>query len=295
MTKSIGTLIKDIETVVLQPHEFTEGALDELGKAIARDVSEQINPKEREPTLRMSNVGTKCNRKLWFEINRPDLKEPFDFTTRMKFLMGTILENIVLFLAKEAGHKVEGEQDEMEIAGIKGHRDAVIDGMLVDVKSASSRSFKKFQNHLEYGEDSFGYLDQIQSYLEASQGDPKVEQKNKAAFLVIDKQFGDIALDVHSKGRTDYKAFMEMKKEVVNAKTMPPRGFEDEPSDSPKGNRMLSTVCTYCPFKRACWPNLRTYAYADGKSLKFFTEVNNPPRVPEVETPGKDYTEKETT
>lgn len=288
MTKHLGTLIDDIKNVILQPHEFSEGSLKALGESIARDIGEQINPEKREPTLRMSNVGTKCNRKLWLDINHPELKAPYPFQTRMTFMMGTVLENILMFLVKEAGHKVEGEQDELEVAGIKGHRDAVIDGVLVDVKSASSRSFEKFQGHLSITEDGFGYLDQLGSYLEASQGDDKVTEKEKAAFLVIDKQYGTVALDIHNKGRTDYKAFMEMKKKVASSPTMPPRGFKDKEAASPKGNKELCFQCNYCDFRRACWPGLRTFGYENGKRPRAFTHVKTVPNVPEIETPGYD-------
>lgn len=291
MTKHLGTLIEDMQKVVLEPHEFSEGSLKSLGDSIVRDIKEQINPSPRQPTLRMSNIGTKCNRKLWLDLNHPELKAPYNFRTRMTFLMGTVLENILLFLARESGHKVEGEQDDLEIAGIKGHRDAVIDGVLVDVKSASTNSFEKFSNHLNIAEDGFGYLDQLGSYLQASQDDPKVTEKEKAAFLVIDKQFGTIALDIHNKGRTDYKAFIEMKKKVAESPTMPPRGFKDKDSASPKGNKELCYQCNYCDFRRACWPGLRTFGYENGKRPRAFTHVKTTPNVPEIETPGFDLPE----
>ena len=40
---------------------------------------------------------------------------------------------------------LKGEQGEVEIEGIKGHRDAIIDGAIGDVKSASAFSYKKFE------------------------------------------------------------------------------------------------------------------------------------------------------
>jgi len=42
---------------------------------------------------------------------------------------------------------------------ILGHRDCVIDGCVVDVKSTSSIGFKKFRDGSIKHSDSFGYLD----------------------------------------------------------------------------------------------------------------------------------------
>ena len=64
-------------------------------------------------------------------------------------MFGDILEELLLFLAKEAGHTVTGQQDTLSISGVNGHRDAIIDGRLVDVKSASSYSFRKFKNNVK--------------------------------------------------------------------------------------------------------------------------------------------------
>src|SRR5690606_19057418 len=130
--------------------------------------------REHEAVLRVSNLGTPCDRRLWFSINHPELAEPLEPHTRLKFLLGDVWEAVLLFLAKIAGHRVEGQQDEISLHGVLGHRDAVIDGTIVDVKSASSFSFDKFENHLKPEDDSFGYLTQINSYLEAAQDDPIV-------------------------------------------------------------------------------------------------------------------------
>src|SRR5690606_39199594 len=125
---------------------------------------------------------------------------------------------------EEAGHKVEGRQDEQEIEGIKGHRDAVIDGTLVDVKSASQYSFKKFQEGKlsEAGNDPFGYVKQIQSYLEAGQEDPIISDNDRAALLVVDKPLLHITVDVHEKDKdTDFKELYKKKKEVIKHERPP--------------------------------------------------------------------------
>ena len=78
-----------------------------------------------------------------------------------------MIEELVLSLAKASGHKVEGEQSKLNVHGVKGHRDAVIDGMTVDVKSCSSYAYKKFKEGKLKDDDPFGYISQLSSYVYA--------------------------------------------------------------------------------------------------------------------------------
>lgn len=231
----------------------------------------------------MSNLGTP-DRQLWYQVNIPKEAEPLEDNVLVKFLFGDILEHLLLFLAEEAGHTVEGVQDELEIDGVLGHRDAVIDGVLVDLKSASTYSYQKFQKHLTPEEDSFGYLDQLGAYLYASQDDPIVKDKNRAAFLVIDKTLGNICLDIHPKRELDYKKEVENKRRILESETPPERCFEPVP-EGLSGNLKLGTRCSYCRHKHTCHPNLRTFLYAKGPV--FLTKVEKTPKVIEVDRNGK--------
>lgn len=281
--KDIKTLIPDIHKVFEEPHEFAEDRLEKFGKSLAKVIAEKINKADERPTLRMSNLGTYCDRQLWYKINKPELAEKLPAETRVKFLFGDILEQLLIFLAEEAGHSVTGAQDTVELNGVKGHRDAIIDGVLVDCKSASTYSFKKFKEHLTYHLDSFGYIDQLQAYLQASQEDPLLLNKDEAAFFVIDKTLGHMTIDMHSKATTNYNTVVDMKREIISKTELPDRGYEDEPEGA-SGNKALGTNCSYCPFKKQCWPGLRTFLYSKGPI--FLTEVAKLPKVQEIETPG---------
>lgn len=235
-------------------------------------------PEPREPTLRLSNLGTPCERKLWYGINTPELGEPLPAAAKIKFLFGDILELLLLFWAREAGHKVEGEQDTLNVHGVVGHRDCIIDGRLVDAKSASTYSFKKFQSNGLTNDDPFGYLVQLNSYYTASESDPRITDKGLGSFLVIDKTLGNITLDTY-KVTPITTEYVQSKREAINGKQLPRRAFKDEP-DGKSGNRKLGVNCSYCEFKAACWPGLKTYAYAYGPS--FLTTVVREPRVNQV-------------
>lgn len=226
----------------------------------------------------MSNLGTPCDRKLWYSVNKPELADRLPGYTSFKFLYGDILERVLLALAKLAGHTVEGEQTELEIGDVKGHRDAVVDGRLIDVKTATTHSFAKFRDHKLRSDDPFGYLTQIGAYLHASQTDDTVTEKGKASFIAIDKQLGHICIDTYEKDNVDYTALVDSKRAMVGSDEPPDRGFTDVP-DGKSGNRKLGTECSYCPFKSTCWPGLRTFTYSNGPT--FLTKVEREPKVEE--------------
>lgn len=226
----------------------------------------------------MSNIG-KPDRQLWYEVNMPEKAEQMHPNSYLKFLYGDVIEALLMFLAKQAGHKVEGEQAELEIEGVKGHRDAVVDGVTTDFKSASPFSFKKFERGLQPEEDAFGYISQINNYIEAGKDDPTVVDKTRGAFLAMNKVTGDLALDIHQKSNAPVPEIIKYKKEMVAKEEPPERCFEPEPMGK-SGNMKLGINCSYCSFKKECWPELRTFLYSTGPV--FLTKVVDEPRVPEV-------------
>lgn len=278
--KTIDTLVEDIYKLFdpSYQHDFDPTNIQDFGQKVAHHVANRISEQRSKPTLRMSNLG-KPDRRLWLDINKPELAEPMGPAQYIKFLFGDILEELLLFLSKEAGHTVEGEQDTVDIDGVIGHRDAVIDGVLTDVKSASSYSYKTFKNGDLANNDKFGYIDQINQYLYAGADDPIIQDKDVAAFLVIDKQNGNICLDKHSKNGKDYDALVAEKRDMLASDTIPAPCYDPVP-EGKSGNMKLGVECSYCPFKKTCYPNLRTFAYSFGPV--FLTEVKKEPRVPEI-------------
>lgn len=279
--KKIDTIVEDIyETLDKGMDDVPSHLLDNLVDGIRSAIHNSLTDRETRATLRMSNIGTPCNRKLYYTVNNPEDKEPLEPEARIKFLYGHILEELLLFLAELSGHEVTGRQDEQEIEGIKGHRDAIIDGTLVDVKSASTFSFAKFQTGTLEQNDSFGYVDQLQSYLHAGQTDDKIKDKDRAAFLVVDKTLGKLCLDIHKRKDEDLSKVYQYKKEVVARPEPPARGFEPEP-EGKSGNMKLGLNCGYCEFKKKCHPGLRGFTYSN--KPVYLTTVKKEPNVPEFE------------
>lgn len=283
MTKTIDTLVEDMYSVVDgKITEYVQDHLSDFGSKLEKVYNDRIKFRtERDPSssvIRLSAMGTPCTRKLWYKQNDPSELEPLDPAARLKFLFGDVLEELLLQLARDSGHTVEGEQDEMEFAGVKGHRDCVIDGVTIDCKSSSSFAFKKFKEGLTTDSDSFGYLTQLGSYVYAAKDDPIVTDKQRGGFLVIDKQFGHIHLDLHTFKHPEYlaKRIEETKAVVLNPDVIPLRSFKDV-KDGAGGNRKLDTVCSYCEFKHNCWDNLRTFIYSTGP--RYLTQVVKEPNV----------------
>jgi len=272
----IKTLVKDIYGLFDgQSIDFDTASKEIFGASLASKVSSYIHQDSSERSgLRMSNLGTVCERKLWYQVNQPDKALPLEAYVKIKFLYGHLLEDLLLYLAKEAGHDVTGEQTELSLFGIIGHRDALIDGVLIDSKSASSYSFRNFEAGLRTPEDKFGYLTQLDLYIHASP-----EQPTRGGFLVIDKTLGKICLDLHEKSGIDYETFVAKKIEMVSSRLPPEKHYEAEPYGK-SGNMGLGIGCSYCDFRNHCWPGLRTFLYSSGPV--FLTRVVKTPDVPEV-------------
>ena len=284
MTKDISTLVTDMEDVILGKKGWDSVIGDQMAKNYSTIVADRFSkPQEPRAYLSMSSLGTPCDRKLWYKINQPETAIPLRANALLKFNFGDMIEELALSIAQQAGHTVEGQQDRVEAHGIEGSRDCVIDGMTVDVKSASPYSFKKFQEGNLREQDPFGYISQLSSYVYAAKDDPLVTNKTHGAFLVIDKVNGHICLDMY-----DFTEEMKTKeeeitriKEMVKTKTPPERGFEDVPQSKTSPNMKLGMECSYCEFKKACWPGLKMFAYSHGPT--YLTKIKKPLQVKEVE------------
>lgn len=256
-------------------HTVNEVNLDAFCENIKELFRTRLRARSKDSgTLRFSNLG-RPDRQLWYMANS-EKQEKINGKTGLKFLYGDLIEQMLLFLIKESGHDVSREQEELEVDGVKGHIDAVIDGVTVDVKSASPMSYAKFAKGNLFEDDPFGYIGQISSYASI------VTPETGGAFLAFDKVHGDVC--VLSVGPSITNRFgvaerISQLKSVITSKSAPARCYSDEP-DGKSGNLKLGTQCSYCSYKHECWPGLRTFLYS-GKP-RFLTKVARVPDVPEV-------------
>ena len=271
--KDISTLIRDVYQVLeARDGTFSGETVDVLSTSISSRLLHQLGQgsEERRPTLRLSAMGPKCPCALWYSIHKPELAETIPPWVHAKFSFGHILEAFGIALCKAAGHTVTGEQDELWVDGVAGHRDCVVDGCVVDFKSCSSRSFQKFKDKSLAHDDPFGYLDQMDGYLVGSLNDPLVTVKDRGYLFAIDKTLGHMCLYEHHLREASIIARIEQFKDIVGQPT-PPECTCRTVRDGESGNEKLDIKASYGPFKFACRPNLRTFLYAEGP--RYLTKV----------------------
>jgi hypothetical protein len=280
--KTIDTLVSDIEEVIYGRGGWYSAIGELLGNNIASASNKRFSkPQEPRGYLSLSSIGTPCKRKLWYKINKPGMGEPLDAKMLLKFFYGDMIEELILAMVEASGHKLEGMQDRLNVHGIRGHRDAVIDGMTIDVKSCSPYAFKKFRDGELRDNDPFGYISQLSSYVYAGKDDPLVTDKTRGAFLAIDKVNGEICLDVY-----DFTEELKIKEqEMLAAKDLvagdiPTERISPVPASKSSPNTKLDKSCQFCEYKKVCWPNLKMYQYSYG--IEYLVHVEKPPKVPEV-------------
>lgn len=285
MVKFINTLTQDIYGIVGHKNGWiTQPIAERFGSDVGRKLLESAGPRNKVPRLRLSEMGIKCPHQLWHSIHTPELAIPPHPWTMIKFQYGHILELYAIALAKAAGHEVVGEQDEIYLDGILGHRDCVIDGCIVDVKSVNSRSFEKFKNGTLGDNDLFGYLDQLDGYVIGSRNDPAVRNKTTGYLLAIDQELGHLKLYEHIAREESIRERIRTFRDVV-ALDQPPGCTCETTPDGKSGNIKLGIVAKYNAFRYCCFPQLRCFLYGSGPV--FLTKVVRKPDVPEVDRFGK--------
>ena len=288
---STDTLVDDIYQMIdTKKIEFgvdVDKIIDDFGENVKKILKNNITEHEFDRRkLRMSNIG-KQDRQLWYSYNGYEGEELMPHT-RIKFLYGHLIEEMVLALAKLSGHNVTDEQKKAEVDGIKGSMDCKIDGVLTDVKSSSPYGFKKFKDGSLINDDPFGYVDQIKGYAHS-------EGETKFGWLVMDKTNGHLTylkydMDDESQWYWTKLNFFSIAdrikhiKKIVKSETPPKRCYEPV-ADGKSGNMKLGVGCSYCAYKHECWgDDLRTFIYANGP--RFLVKVENTPNVIEVDRDG---------
>lgn len=291
MTKSIQTLVSDIYALMENrntPKDVdVDAEIERFGEAMKDLMKKEFKPSGYGDgrKLRLSSIG-KPDRELWYSANKYT-KEKLQPHNYIKFMYGHMIEELVLFLTRMSGHTVEDEQKLCEVEGVKGHMDARIDGRLIDVKSTSSFSFKKFKDGTLAYDDPFGYVAQLKAYAH-SEGDTKF------GWIAIDKQNGHLCYLEYDQEDTQAPVYDFIKYDIaervrhvkkVVEQPEPPALCYESVEDGKSGNERLATGCSYCAYKAHCYPTLRGFVYSTG--VKFLTKVVNEPKVPEIPLNGQ--------
>ncbi len=285
MIKNIHTLIKDIYNVIESKDGwFTEAVAEGFTRQLGPSLIQSAGRADEVPRLRLSQMGDRCPSALWHSIHSSGLQESLPASARIKYTYGHVIEALVIAMAKAAGHEVTGEQDAVYVDGIRGSRDCVIDGCVVDVKSASSMAYQKFKTGSIKMDDPFGYLAQLDGYVVGSLDDPIVRVKDRGYLLAVDKTLGHMCLYEHRIRPEFIRERIRAYKDIVSLDT-PPGCTCEVVADGKSGNIKLGMRASYSPQKHLCFPNLRTFLYAAGPV--YLTKVVRKPDVVEVDKNGK--------
>ena len=279
--KTIDTLVEDIYSLFTsnEPTKIPANVLQEFAKDVTDAVVSSLT-EERKPrnNLRLSMIGQPA-RKVWYSVRSTE-QEELAGSDYIKFLYGDILEALLVFLSKVSGHKVSDQQKQVVLNDVVGHQDAVVDDVLVDFKSASSFSFKKFTEGMVFKDDPFGYVAQLSAYAQANNA-------KEAGWVVIDKTTGKIAYcPVHQMEMINATQKIDYLRNAIKDSEPPSRCYDDVP-DGKSGNMQLAVGCNYCPYKFDCWSDanngkgLRAFQYAN--NVKYLTNVDREPNVPELQ------------
>jgi len=284
--KNTYNLVSDIYQL-METKEVAEGVdfdacVEKFGENVKELMRNEFGGKKRDGRkLRMSNIG-RDDRYLWNVYNDVEKSDDIQGHTYVKFLYGHLIEEMLLFLTKAAGHEVTDEQKKCEVNGITGSMDCKIDGIVTDVKSVSTYGFRKFKDGSLAYDDPFGYIGQIKGYAYA-------EGATKFGWLAMDKQNGhltyllydskDTQAPVHDLISYDIKERIDHVKKLVEQPTPPDVCYEPI-ADGKSGNRKLAVGCSYCAYKKECWPSVRAFAYSTGP--RYLIEVHNEPKVQEI-------------
>ncbi len=273
----LDNLVEDIGKIFKEGKKPSEEDLEQFAQDVVSVVRKAFEPRKVTPkeALRFSSIG-KPDRQLWYTNNKPEIAEELHLSSRIKFLYGDLIEQLLVLLVKTAGYSVTDQQKEIEVDGVLGHTDGKINGVTVDYKSASPYSYNKFISGKIFTEDPFGYVDQLSGY---------ADEEEEAAWVVANKVSGHLAvIMLDSLEMSDFKQRVKDVKQFINNKEPPEKCYEDKPFGK-SGNRVLDIGCMFCDYKHDCWKDanngegLRRFNYSDG--AKFFTYVEREPNVEE--------------
>ena len=279
-----------LDSVSKKPVKLDKQLVQEFGEACKNALLKQFeDERSTKFELRMSNVGRPL---CQLQMEAKGIKgEGQPYNVRMRNTFGDLIEALATFVMKSAGVNIKNEQKKVtykfENESIEGRQDVEIDDKIWDIKSASPYSFdKKFGEAGGFTEvvrdDSFGYATQGFLYSES-------QNKKFGGWIAINKSTGEWTVcETPSSVEEHKKKAIDTAKENIKAiKSSKPfkRCYDDVAEtfrSKPTGNRVLGTVCSFCPYKLPCWGRdklqLLPQQQSKGKNPKWiwYTSVTNP-------------------
>ena len=289
MNKILHTVQLYLDKAAKEPVKISDKLVEEFGESCKSALRKQFSEKKQDKFYpRMSNIGRPL---CQLQMEAQNVKgEGQPYNAKMRNTFGNLVEALAIFVLKSSGVKIEDEQKKVNYkfngSKIEGQLDVKIDSKVWDIKSASPFSFtKKFG---ELGgfeeiakEDAFGYIPQGYLYSES-------EKADFGGWIVINKSTGEWIICetplVDDEYRVKALKLVKNNFKALHDKVPFKKCYDDieETYRAKKtGNRVLGTVCSFCPYKLPCWGSklqLLQQQQSQGKNPKWvwYTEVNNP-------------------
>jgi hypothetical protein len=258
---------------------LSPSVLEEFEKDCRGALEKQFNrdPKWR---IRMSGLGKPLCQQVH---GRDGVEEAMTYNAILRFLIGDLVECAVMAILKGAGVKITEAQGTCQLAvggeEVQGTLDLVIDDpvdgeKVWDVKSASPYSYsQKFGKGYEgiKEDDPFGYIVQGHLYAES-------KGKDFGGWIVVDKSSGEIqfvqAPDDQKDDRVEALRVAEKNVEALMSnfkfKKPPmdpvPETYRKDGTVHETGNKVLSKNCTFCGYRKECWPKAVQYEKVTSKA-----------------------------
>ena len=289
MTDILSKVQLYLDKVSKEPVEISDKLVEEFGEACKSALRKQFAEERRskfEP--RMSNIGRPL---CQLQMESKNVKgEGQPYKVKMRNTFGDLIEALAIFVLKSSGVVIEDEQKNVKYkfgeSDIKGRLDVTIDKKVWDIKSASPYSFeKKFGTLGGFEEvvkdDAFGYASQ--GYLYSAS-----EKIPFGGWIVINKSTGEWTVCETPLADDQYreKALDDAEKNLKALKNNEPfkrcyNDIEETFRTKKTGNKVLGTVCSFCPYKLPCWGSklqLLQQQQSKGKNPKWvwYTQINNP-------------------
>lgn len=284
----IHSLVPDILHLFETGVEVSNAQASALGEAVAEAVKKKLkfagSPFNSEGKLYLSQIG-KDDHLLYF-LYKGAQGDQMDEQTKLRLLYGDVIEELLLWLAKLAGHEVTEQQWLVKVDGVRGRKDCRIDGVNVDVKSMSRYSFSKAMKGTFF-DSPLGktYMHQLAAYVygeQMAESDAREPNDNVGGFFAFDKDTGGMLIELFNKeDLPDPYDRVKHLKEVFSKDTPPPRP-EEGYIEEDNGNVLIPEDYMFNPFKWDIWGDeLRCFMEGSGR-LRYYVKVEKRPRLTEV-------------
>lgn len=213
-------------------------------KLIDNALEKMAREKQSRDYLGASILGEECYRNLWYQYHTP--KPIDDPRVNRIFRLGNVIEDEVIELLRMAGLTVYTEDENGEQFGfvdgnVAGHIDGVVVGLpestkphLLEIKSASSKNFKKFVK--DGYKSNPKYIAQVQVYM------LKMGLENCIA-VVYNKDTSELYVERIKLKKREAQMYLSKGQSIVEMDEKPPRKYSSS----------TFFKCRFCNYNEECW------------------------------------------